>query len=308
MAGVRYRGFDERTELVRWGLPAVALGIVVGGTLPGAIDGVIAAWRVNPSSLPWLFERLFAWLAYLAMAGSVVYGLLLSTKLLDALAHRPVSFALHQDLAAIGVGLAGIHGMLLGLDHSVPFSLAQILVPGLAPHAPLAVAFGQVAMYLALIVLASFYVRRRIGQRAWRTLHYLTFLAFLGATVHGIGAGTDTGAGWAQWIYLGASTVVWFLLVYRIGISIADRAAAGRTKAPVPGRAATTAAAGRTGAPLPGRRTDAPLPGRPTAPVPVRRTAVMVPVRTTESPTRVRPGIREQPGHVRGFGGDSLRP
>jgi predicted ferric reductase len=223
MAGVRYRGFDERTELVRWGLPAVALGIVLGGTLPTAIDGVITAWETNAASLPWLFERLFAWMAYLAMAGSVIYGLLLSTKILDAIAHRPVSFTLHQDLAAIGVGLAGIHGMLLGLDTSVPFTFAQILVPGLAPHAPLAVAAGQVALYLAIVVVGSFYVRRQIGQRAWRVLHYLTFLAFLGATVHGIGAGTDTGASWAQWIYLGAGTMVWFLLVYRIGISIAAR-------------------------------------------------------------------------------------
>jgi hypothetical protein len=266
MAGVRYRGFDERSELVRWGLPAVALGIVVGGTLPGAIDGVIAAWRLNPSSLPWLFERMFAWLAYLAMAGSVIYGLLLSTKLLDAIAHRPVSFALHQDLAAIGVGLAGIHGMLLGLDSSVPFSMAQILVPGLAPHAPLAVAFGQVALYLSIIVLASFYVRRRIGQRAWRTLHYLTFLAFLGATAHGIGAGTDSGQAWAGWIYLGAATIAWFLLVYRIGISVAERrsgvrtpGAAGRTRgvvaARVPGQAAR--APGRS-AGMPGSAAPAP--------------------------------------------------
>jgi sulfoxide reductase heme-binding subunit YedZ len=223
MAGVKYRGFDERTELVRWGLPAVAFGIVLGGTLPGAIDGVITAWQTNAASLPWLFERLFAWMAYLAMAGSVIYGLLLSTKLLDAIAHRPVSFTLHQDLAAIGVGLAGVHGMLLGLDSSVPFSLAQIMVPGLAPHAPLAVAAGQVALYISIVVVGSFYVRRRIGQRAWRALHYLTFLAFLGATIHGIGAGTDSGQSWAQWIYLGAGTIVWFLLVYRIGTSVAAR-------------------------------------------------------------------------------------
>jgi hypothetical protein len=252
MAGVRYRGFDERTELVRWGLPAVALGIVVGGTLPGAIDGVIVAWRLNPTSLPWLFERMFAWLAYLAMAGSVIYGLLLSTKLLDAIAHRPVSFALHQDLAAIGIGLAGIHGMLLGLDSSVPFSMAQILVPGLAPHAPLAVAFGQVALYLSIIILASFYVRRRIGQRAWRMLHYLTFLAFLGATAHGIGAGTDSGQAWAGWIYLGAATIAWFLLVYRIGISIAERRSGERTAAAV-GRA-SMAPARPVQAPQPDRR------------------------------------------------------
>ena len=172
------------------------------------------------------------------MAGSVIYGLLLSTKLLDAIAHRPISFSLHQDLAAIGLGLAGIHGMLLGLDHSVPFSLAQILVPGLAPHAPVAVAFGQVALYLMAAVTASFYLRRHIGQRAWRTFHYVTFLVFVGVTVHGIAAGSDSNAPWAEAIYLGSASLVLFLFTYRIGdvgggsCSGASRARAGRGRCP----------------------------------------------------------------------------
>ncbi len=225
MAGVRYRGLDPRTGRARWGLAAVAVGIVAGTTGPAAVRGLAAVLDANAQSLPWLFERLFAWLAYLAVAGSVVYGLLLSTKLLDAIAHRPISFALHQELAAFGLGLAGIHGVLLGLDRTVPFSLAQIVVPGLAPHAPLAVGLGQVALYLMALVTASFYVRRHIGQRAWRTLHYLTFLAFAGATAHGIAAGTDSGAAWARGLYLGAAVLVAFLLTYRIVMALGARRA-----------------------------------------------------------------------------------
>ncbi len=226
MAGVTFRGMDERTSLARWGLAAVAVGIVAGATVPRAIDGLVGVVAANPAGLPWLIERLFAFLAYGTMTASVVYGLLLSTKLLDAIAHRPISFTLHQDLAAIGVGLAAIHGVLLGLDRTVPFSIAQIAVPGLAPHAPLAVAFGQVGLYLALVVTLSFYARRRIGQRAWRTLHYVTFLAFVGVTVHGIGAGTDSAQGWAQALYIGSAAVVTFLLVYRIALSVAGRRSA----------------------------------------------------------------------------------
>ncbi len=231
MAGVRYRGLDPRTGLARWGLAAVAAGIVAGATGPGAVRGLGDVLAANATSLPWLFERLFAFLAWMAVTASVVYGLLLSTKLLDAIAHRPISFSLHQDLAAFGLGLAGIHGVLLGLDHTVPFSLAQILVPGLAPHAPLAVGVGQVALYLMAVVTASFYLRRRIGQRTWRTLHYLTFLAFAGATAHGIAAGTDSGAGWARALYVGAAVTVGFLLTYRIVTAIAARRAA-RSHAP----------------------------------------------------------------------------
>ena len=229
---MRFRGLDPRTRWLRWGLLAVALGIVIGTTGPRALDALAQTWATNRSMLPWVFERLFAFLAYLAMTGSVVYGLLLSTKILDAIAHRPITFTLHQDLASIGVGFAAVHGMLLALDAKVPFTLAQIAVPGLAPHAPIGVAFGQVAFYLAAIVIASFYVRRRIGQRAWRTLHYVTFLAFLGATVHGIFAGTDSGTPWAWWLYVGSTVVVVFLLVYRIALAAGEDQPVARPRGP----------------------------------------------------------------------------
>jgi sulfoxide reductase heme-binding subunit YedZ len=222
---VKFRGLDPRTRFLRWGLLAVAVGIVLGSNAPAAIRELEAAWTANRAILPWVFERLFAFLAYAAMASSVVYGLLLSTKILDAIAHRPVTFALHQDLASFGVGFAGIHGMLLALDRTVPFSLAQIAVPGLAPYAPLPVAAGQVAFYLSAVVIASFYLRRRIGQRTWRTLHYVTFLAFVGATVHGIAAGTDSATPGAWWLYVGSTTAVVFLLTYRITLSVAGRVA-----------------------------------------------------------------------------------
>jgi len=220
---VTFRGLSAHTSMARWGLAAVAAGAVLGATLPSALHGVTAAWETDRQSLVWLLERVLGFLAYLAMTGSVVYGLLLSTKVLDAIAHRPVTFSLHQDLASFGVGLAGVHGMLLALDHAMPFTLAQILVPGLSPHAPVAVAFGQVGLYLALIVVASSYLRPHLSQRAWRTVHYVTFLAFVGATVHGIGAGTDSTQPWAHWLYIGSASAVAFLLMYRIGTAVLAR-------------------------------------------------------------------------------------
>lgn len=217
---MRFRGLDPRTRWLRWGLAAIAIGVVLGSTGPRAVDALLTAWETNRSILPWVVERLFAFMAYIAMTASVVYGLLLSTKILDAIAHRPITFSLHQDLASIGVGFAAIHGMLLALDQTMPFTLAQIAVPGLAPYSPIWVAVGQVGFYLMAIVVASFYLRRRIGQRAWRTLHYVTFLAFVGATVHGVAAGTDSASPWAWWLYVGSTVLVVFLLVYRIGLSV----------------------------------------------------------------------------------------
>ncbi|MGZ6260514.1 MAG: ferric reductase-like transmembrane domain-containing protein, partial [Candidatus Limnocylindrales bacterium] len=112
---------------------------------------------------------------------------------------------------------------LLGLDHSMPFSVAQIAVPFAAPYRPLWVGVGQLAFYLAGAVVASFYLRRRIGQRAWRLLHYLTFLVFVGATAHGLGTGTDSTSPWAWWAYILATAAVVFLLAYRITLSLGRR-------------------------------------------------------------------------------------
>jgi hypothetical protein len=242
---MRFTGLDPRTQVLRWGLFAVAVGMVLGATAPAAIRSLSVAWEANRASLPWLVERTAGFLAYFAVAGSVVYGLLLSTKILDAIAHRPITFSLHQDLASVGLGLAGVHGALLALDKTVPFSLPQIAIPGLSPHAPVAVAAGQVAFYLLAAVIASFYVRRSIGQRAWRLLHYLTFLAFAGATAHGLTAGTDSSTAWAWWIYVGSTVAVTFLFCYRIVWSISTRRAHRSTVPAAPARVGTDATLGR---------------------------------------------------------------
>ena len=216
---MKFRGLSPLTSYARWGLVGVALGIVLGATGPQAIHLLTASVGSGSSSLSWDASRLLAFLSYGALAASVIYGLLLSTKLLDAIAHRPITFTLHQDLASVGLGLAAIHGALLGLDTTVPTSIGQLLVPFATSYRPLWVGFGQVSLYLMAAVVASFYVRKRIGQRAWRMLHYLTFLSFAGATAHGLLSGTDTSS-WGRWVYLTATVPVVFLFVYRIVLAI----------------------------------------------------------------------------------------
>lgn len=218
-----YRGLPRPIRFATWILFGLVTGAVLMATLPAAVVLIQATAVLAPGKLAWYAARVTGFLAYLAVAGSVVYGLLLSTKLLDAVAHRPISFALHKDLALVGVGLSGLHGLLLLGDQTYTFSPAAILVPFAAPYAPAAVALGQVAFYVVVLVTGSFYVRRRIGQKTWRLIHYLTFAGFLGAAAHGIAAGTDTGAWWASWFYLGPVAVVVFFFVYRLVISIAAR-------------------------------------------------------------------------------------
>jgi DMSO/TMAO reductase YedYZ heme-binding membrane subunit len=119
--------------------------------------------------------------------------------------------------------LAALHGALLTFDASFAFTPLAILVPFQSPYAPITVGIGQLTFYLSLVVTASFYVRRHIGQRAWRMLHYLTFLSFIGATFHGLMSGSDSGQRWAFYLYTGTVATAVFFLTYRIAVSLAAR-------------------------------------------------------------------------------------
>jgi methionine sulfoxide reductase heme-binding subunit len=61
-----------------------------------------------------------------------------------------------------------------------------------------------VAGELMLLVYASFSLRRRIGQKNWRRLHWTTYATFAAATAHGLLAGSDSAQQWALGLYLGA--------------------------------------------------------------------------------------------------------
>ena len=69
-------------------------------------------------------------------------------------------------------------------------------------------------------------MKKRIGAPNWRRVHYLSFLAFLGATVHGLMAGSDTQAAWVFLGYLVMTAIVVFLFVYRIVLAVAAKRAA----------------------------------------------------------------------------------
>lgn len=225
MAGVKYRGLPAESAWMRWAVFGLVLGGIVVMTAPAAIQ-VVAEWLgPEQESLPWYSSRILGFLGYWALTASVVYGLLMSTGILDAIAHRAVSFSLHQELSAIGIGLVALHGAVLALDTFIQQSVVELVVPFAGPYRPVWMGIGQVAFYLMVVVYASFYLRSYIGQRGWRALHYTTFLAFVGGTVHGLMAGTDTSASWALWSYVGASAVVVFLLGYRITQSVARRGA-----------------------------------------------------------------------------------
>ncbi len=151
----------------------------------------------------WLLARASGLTAYALLTASVLAGLVLKSRPFRSLKPAAVTDT-HRFLALLGLGAIALHGLTLLFDRTVQLTPAALLVPGASPYRPLAVGIGVLAAELMLVVYASFALRRRIGRRNWRRLHWTTYAIFAAATVHGLAAGTDTAQPWAFAGYLAA--------------------------------------------------------------------------------------------------------
>jgi len=151
----------------------------------------------------WLLARASGITAYALLTASVLAGLVLKARPFRGLKPAAVTDT-HRFLALLGLGAIALHGATLLLDRTIHLAPVALLVPGASPYRPVPVGIGVAAAELMLLVYASFSLRKRIGPRNWRRLHWATYAIFLAATVHGLAAGTDSAQPWALALYLAA--------------------------------------------------------------------------------------------------------
>lgn len=147
------------------------------------------------SELWWYVARSGGIVAWVMLAASVVWGLLLSTKILGPKPRPNWMLDLHRFLGGLAVIFTGVHVVALVLDRYVEFGLVDILVPFASSYRPGAVAWGVVSLYLLLAVEVTSLLRKRLSRRMWRSVHSLSFGLFAFSTIHGLAAGTDAGIG-----------------------------------------------------------------------------------------------------------------
>ncbi len=139
----------------------------------------------------WILARASGLTAYALLTLSVLAGLVLKSRPFTRLKPAYVTET-HRTLALLALGALALHGLALVFDASIHVSPLALVIPGLVGYRPAWTASGVVAGDLILLVIASFWVRRRIGIRNWRRLHWTTYAVFALATVHGLFAGTDS--------------------------------------------------------------------------------------------------------------------
>jgi len=169
------------------------------------------------SGIDWYTARAAGVVAYALLTGGVLLGVLLAGR---ARLPRWPQFAVtdvHRFVALLTGAFVLLHVYTLLLDTYVHTSLVAVLVPGASSYRPFWVALGTVALELLAAVGISNLFRKRLGHARWRRIHYLTFVVWAAATVHGMGAGTDAGAAWLRLLYVVSIGSVTAAVAWRVG-------------------------------------------------------------------------------------------
>jgi predicted ferric reductase len=199
-------------------LAGISLGTwFAAGAIPSWLPNLSASlFGANPTAF-WYLSRGSALSAYLLLWLSMVLGLGITNKMARLWPGAPTAFELHQYASLLGLSFGFFHALILLGDQYIRYNLAQIALPFASQnYKPFEVGLGQLALYMSVMVTASFYIRREIGQRTWRLIHFASFAIYLLVLIHGISGGTDTSSFWATWMYWATGGSLLFLLFYRI--------------------------------------------------------------------------------------------
>jgi DMSO/TMAO reductase YedYZ heme-binding membrane subunit len=145
----------------------------------------------------WYATRGAGLVALLLLTASLVMGIVDLSRWQSERWPRFVVDGVHRTVSLLAVAVVAVHVLTTVADGFTPIGLKDAVVPFAAPYRPLWLGLGTLAFDLLLAVTVTSILRRRLGQRAWRAVHWSAYACWPLALVHGLGTGTDTPVPWA---------------------------------------------------------------------------------------------------------------
>jgi DMSO/TMAO reductase YedYZ heme-binding membrane subunit len=157
---------------------------------------------LGPSAY-WYLARGTGAVALVLLTASVVIGILGTVRFSGARWPRFAIDSVHRDVSLLVLVVLVIHIVTSVLDGFAPITLLDGVVPFVSSYRPLWLGLGTLAFDLLVAIAVTSLVRRRLGYRAWRAVHWFAYASWPVAVLHGLGTGSDV----KQWWMLGLTVV-----------------------------------------------------------------------------------------------------
>jgi len=172
-------------------------------------------------TLLWYTARSAGIVSLVFLSAVVVLGLLARMRVEGRRWPRFLTAAVHRDLALLSLVFLSLHIVTAVVDPFTSLGL-NALVPFGSGYRTFWLGLGALAVELMLAVVATSLLRRWIGQRAWRAVHWLAYAVWPMAVVHGVGTGTDAFTLWSMAITIACVAAVVLALMWRLDFARRD--------------------------------------------------------------------------------------
>jgi sulfoxide reductase heme-binding subunit YedZ len=149
----------------------------------------------GPSAL-WYATRGSGAMTLVLLTASVVLGIGEVRRWQPVGAPRFAIAALHRTISLLALVLLTVHIATTLLDPFPRIGVLNAGVPFVTDYRPLWMGLGTLASDILVALVLTSLVRRRLGYRVWRGLHWAAYSCWPVAVLHGLGSGSDTKTTW----------------------------------------------------------------------------------------------------------------
>jgi methionine sulfoxide reductase heme-binding subunit len=166
----------------------------------------------TPSPL-WFATRGTAAVTLLLLTGSIVLGIGTSARWQTGFWPRYFNPELHRNVSLMAVCFLAVHVATAILDPFARLSLTDAVLPFTSAYRPIWLGLGVIAAELTVLLVVTSALQPLLGYTAWRRIHWLAYLAWPVAVLHGLGTGSDNRMAWLLWLNVACVGAVWVTLV-----------------------------------------------------------------------------------------------
>ena len=147
-------------------------------------------------TLLWYTTRGAGAVSLVLLTAVVLLGLMTSLRFETESWPRFLAAGLHRNLALMSVIFVVLHVVTAVVDPYAHLGWASAVIPFASSYRTFWLGLGAIGAELMLAVIATSLVRRSLGHGTWRAVHWLAYVSWPVAFVHGLGTGTDAGSNW----------------------------------------------------------------------------------------------------------------
>ena len=164
----------------------------------------------------WYATRATGLVTLLLLTASVLLGILTAGRFSSERWPRFLSQGLHRNLSMLVLVFMVLHVGTTLIDTYVSIPVTAAFIPFISSYHTIWLGLGAVASDLLLALLATSLLRKRIGHRSWRLVHWLAYACWPVAVAHGLGIGTDRNATWVFVLTMACALAVLAVATWRL--------------------------------------------------------------------------------------------